>query len=357
METKPGLRSVPYMIAEVGSNHNGDMKLAVKMIQEAKRCGADAVKFQSWSPGTLVSNGEFARNPEWIDFSDKKRHFGSLREMCERYWLRPEQHKMLARICREERVDFLSSVFSEEEVHLCDDIGVWAHKVASMDVNYIDLLKSVGQSKKPVLLSTGMSTMDEIARARAVLMDAGCPQVYLMHCVSVYPTPSDIRNIRMVDALRYNFYPNPVGLSDHSDSFISAVMAVTLGAVIIEKHFTLDHDLPGWDHHISADPVEFEQLVDACHEAYQSCGPRHKILSDDEKQKAMSFRRSLVVTRDMVKSEVLSDADLTALRPGTGIPPDMKQHVVGYSINTNLASGDMLKWHHMDHYRKGEETC
>ncbi len=337
-ELGPGLP--PYVIAEVGANHNGDMGLCRRLIDEAKSSGADAVKFQSWTDKSLIARSEYERN---TSYSDKKKHFGSLEEMVKAYQLTEEMHFQAAEYCSRVGITFCSSAFSDAEVDLLDRIGVPFHKVASMDINNLDLIAKMAASGKPVLLSTGMSTLGEIERAVEYLLSCGNARILLLHCVSIYPPRPEIVRLRNIPMLRDTF-ALPVGFSDHTFGVACAIGATSLGACCIEKHFTLDKEMAGWDHAISADPSEMRLLVDGTAEVALSLGDARRIVSPDEIEKAKKFRRSIVVTRDLPAGHVLTREDLAFKRPGTGIAPDLVDFVVGRTLRRNLGEDDLLSW-------------
>ncbi len=243
----------PYIIAEIGANHNGDIELAKKLIDKAVECGADAVKFQSWTPTSLICKEEYDKNQVYND--SPKKHFGSLKAMVEKYYLREEQHFELKEYCDKIGVDFCSTPFSKEEVDLLMKLNVPFIKVASMDINNLELLRYMAKQNKPIILSTGMSTLGEIEKAVEVIEEEGNNQIILLHCISIYPPAYEdinLNNILMLEKA-FNY---PVGFSDHTIGTSIPLAAVALGSCIIEKHFTLDKDMPGWDHEISADPEE-----------------------------------------------------------------------------------------------------
>jgi len=318
----------PYIIAEIGANHNGDMKLCKKLIDSAKKCGADAVKFQSWSKSSLICKAEYARN---TSYSDKKKHFGTLEEMVEKYQLTPKQHFEVRKYCDKKKITFLSSAFSPQEVDLLDELGVPALKIASMDVNHIPLLKYIASKHRPVILSTGMATMSEIDRAVSVLKLGGAGPLALLHCISIYPPAYETINLRNMKMLTKAFEV-PVGFSDHSFGTAIPLAAIALGACIIEKHFTLDKNLEGWDHAISADPSELEIIVREGRNVFDSLGSYTRIVSEAELEKRKKFRRSIVVNHSMKGGEKISIRDLDYKRPGTGIDPDEVEYIVGRSL-------------------------
>jgi len=331
----------PFIIAEIGANHNGDMLLAKKMIKAAVDCGVDAVKFQSWDTNSLISKEEYDHNTKYND--SPKKHFGSLYEMVEKYYLRPEQHFELKEYCDGLNVEFVSSPFSKKEVDLLDKVGVPFHKIASMDLNNVELLTYIASKQKPILLSTGMGSFAEIEKAISVIENAGNNQIILLHCISIYPPKYEDINLNNIIMLRQAF-GYPVGFSDHTIGTSIPLASIALGSCIIEKHFTLDKDLPGWDHMISADPNELEVICRESRNIHQSLGSYRRIVSNEEEEKKKKFRRSLVVTSDLPKGYILTETDIIGKRPGTGIPVDAINLVVGRKLNKPLQSDNLLKW-------------
>ncbi len=330
----------PYIIAEIGSNHNGDMDLCRRMIDSAQSCGADAVKFQSWSKTSLISKAEYERN---TSYSDKKKHFGSLEEMVEAYQLTPKQHKEVADYCRERKIAFLSSCFSPEEVDLLDMLDVPAFKIASMDINNLPLLRYVAQRKRAVILSTGMSTLGEIEQAVKTLRAADSGPIALLHCISIYPPVMEDIHLRNIEMLR-TVFDVPVGFSDHSIGASIPLAAIALGACIIEKHFTLNKDLPGWDHAISADPSELTVIAREGRNVFKALGSTKRTVTTAEMEKRKKFRRRAVLSRPVKSGQVIHDEDLKFLRPGTGIDPDQVCYVVGRTAKFDMDTDHELEW-------------
>jgi N-acetylneuraminate synthase len=335
-----GQGELPYTIAEIGSNHNGDMKLAKRMIDVALDCGVDAVKFQSWSMESLIGKAEFARKTDYID---KKKHFGTLQEMVESYRLMPSQHKELADYCKTVGVQFLSSCFSNAEVDLLESLQISTFKIASMDINYIPFLEYVGSKGCTVILSTGMATLAEIETAVHVLQDTGSKYIALLHCVSVYPPKFEELNLRNIEMLRTTF-DLPVGFSDHTVGTSISIAAIALGACIIEKHFTIDKNMPGWDHAISANPAEMSEIVREGKNVYAALGTSVRKVTDTELRKRMSLRRRAILTRDLKKDMVISPSDLVFKRPGNGINPNEINYVNGRRLRRSLDKDTELDW-------------
>lgn len=333
----------PYVIAEIGANHNGDTALALRLVDEAAACGADAVKFQSWSRSSLISSAEYRRNTR---YGSDGNGGGGLEAEVARYQLTEAQHREIAAHCAARGITFLSSVFSPREIALVDEVGAPAFKIASMDVNNLPLLACVARRRKPVLLSSGMATLGEIERALDVLRrEGGCP-VVLLHCVSTYPTPPADVHLRNIPMLAQTF-DVPVGYSDHALGSAVPVAAVALGACVVEKHFTLDRALPGWDHAISADPDELRALVAGARDAYLALGSGVRSVGPCELEKRRAFRRRAVAARPLPRGARLTPADLEFKRPGTGIGPDEIAYLVGRTLARDLDADDELEWSHL----------
>jgi len=334
-----GASAPPYVVAEIGANHNGDMDLCIKLIDAAKDSGADAVKFQSWSKSSLISNPEYARNTR---YGTDSRRLPSLEDEVERYQLTPAQHRDVAAYCWERRITFFSSCFSREEVDLLESLDVPAYKIASMDVNYLPLLEYVGRTGKPVILSTGLATLGEIERALETLRGAGSGPAALLHCVSIYPSPPEIVNLRNIDMLRRAF-DVPVGYSDHTIGAAIPLASVALGACLIEKHFTLDKGMTGWDHAVSADPEELTYMVQESRNIFSALGTTVRKINDTQMEKRKVFRRRMVTKRRLTKGEMLGLEDIDFKRPGTGICPDELAYFVSRRVVRDIEAEDELE--------------
>ncbi|WP_262694120.1 N-acetylneuraminate synthase family protein [Kordiimonas aquimaris] len=330
-----------YVIAEIGANHNGNMKLARELILSAKNCGADAVKFQSWSKTSLFSQHEYDQNTVYTD--SKKKHFGSLEEMVEKYCLTSEQHYELKAYCDEIGVDFCSSPFSNEEVDLLEHVGVPFYKIASCDINNWSLLRYVASKKKPIIVSTGMSDLAEVSDAVRILEEAGAHQIILLHCIAIYPPKNEdihLNNIPML-AQSFNY---PVGFSDHSIGSVVPLAAMAVGAVVIEKHFTLDKGMEGWDHEISADPAELKEICAGANIIHTVMGGTARVVTDAEIEKRKKFRRSIVSKRPLKAGHVLTEDDMDYKRPGTHISPNLAEFLVGRTLKNDLGYDQLVCW-------------
>lgn len=334
----------PYIIAEIGANHNGDLVLAKKMIDSAVACGCDAVKFQSWTPKSLISKEEYNRNQSYDD--SPKKHFGSLEEMVKTYYLRPEQHKELKEYCVSKNVDFCSSPFSNEEVDLLVLLEVPFLKIASMDINNLPFLKYAAATQKPIVLSTGMATLGEIETAVQTIKETGNNKIVLLHCISIYPPRDEDIHLRNITMLQQTFQM-PIGFSDHSFGYSIPLASVALGACIIEKHFTLDKDLPGWDHEISANPEEMKMICEGSRNIQAAMGSFQRTVSGAEEEKKLKFRRSIVATKPLLKGAKIKESDLAYKRPGTGIPPNDYLSIIGRTLAVDIEEDCLLEYKYL----------
>ena len=296
------------------------MHLAKRLIDEAKRCGVDAVKFQAWTPESLYARSYLRDNPSV--YNELKQHSLSISKL--RY------------LAKYADTDFVCSVFSEQEVDELEDV-LELYKIASMDMNNIRLLKRIATKSKPVLLSCGMSTVDEIARAVDILAGRGRPPLTLLHCVSKYPPGYNEVNLTRMSALQ-KFRQN-VGYSDHTTGIDICLAAVTMGAVCIEKHFTLDKKAGGWDDHISANPKEMKQLVTSARNIELALEELDEL---PDKEARVTMRRSIVINKDMGIGDKVTKDDIDFKRPGTGIPADKSDFVIGKRLRVAMLEGDVL---------------
>jgi len=325
-----------FIIAEAGINHNGDFDLALELVRKAKEAGADCIKFQTFRTEASESK-----------HSSKPRYFGGrIVNMTKKEWSRSleftdDQFQQLKNYCAEQDIAFLSTACDIPGLQILVDIGAEAIKIASADTNNDYLLKATGKTKLPVILSTGMSTEEEVSRAINVLYKNGTTQLALMQCTSQYPTPYDKINLRVINTLEKKFNL-PVGLSDHSEGIHVSVAAVAIGAKIIEKHFTTDRGLHGVDHAASIDPVQFTEMVSQIRDIEAALGSDEKKVQTVEIENVKNMRRSLMAAREIKAGTFLTEDDITAKRPGTGMPPCFVDRIIGKKINVDLKPEDMF---------------
>jgi len=333
--------SEPYIIAEIGANHNGDMDLAKKLIKSAVECGVDAVKFQSWNLKSIISKEVYEQNQSYND--SPKKHFGSLKEMVEKYYLREDQHFELKQYCKNHNIEFCSTPFSKEEVDLLIELDVPFIKVASMDINNLELLKYMAKQGKPMVLSSGMATLGEIEQAVKIIEEQNNDQIVILHCISLYPPKYKDINLNNIKMLQQVFV-YPIGFSDHSMGVFIPLASVALGCCLIEKHFTIDKELRGWDHEISADPSELRVICEESKNITKALGVFKRTISEAEREKLKIFRRSIVVNREMKEGERIKLEDLNFKRPGNGIRPDEIKYVIGRNLKRNKEYDELLYW-------------
>ncbi|MBI3456368.1 MAG: N-acetylneuraminate synthase [Candidatus Rokubacteria bacterium] len=328
-----------FLIAEAGVNHNGDVALAKRLIEAAAEAGADAVKFQTFRSERLVS--PTARKAAYQAAATGAQE--SQLDMIRRLELPAEAYSDLKRHCEARGVLFLSTPFDEESADLLDTLGVAAFKIPSGEVTNPVLLAHVGRKGKPVILSTGMSTLEEVAAAVATLRQAGAQGIAVLHCVSSYPADPADANLRAMATLAEACHV-PVGYSDHTPGIEVALAAAALGACVIEKHLTLDRTLPGPDHRASLEPAQFSALVRGVRIIESALGDGRKRPRPSEADTAAVARRSLVAARDLPAGATLTEDALAILRPGTGLAPSLRARVVGRRAKVAIPAGTPLTW-------------
>ncbi|NKB48436.1 MAG: polysaccharide biosynthesis protein [Alphaproteobacteria bacterium] len=318
----------PYVIAEIGANHNGDMEQARAHVRAAKSAGADAAKFQSWGTGLFAQS-----------FYDKN---AELKEAVAAYAVAESDMAGLAQYCRETKIDFASTPCSAPEMAALDALDPPFIKIASMDLNHDRMLIDAAKTGRPIILSTGFSTLAEIEHALGTLEGVGHTDTVLLHCIAMYPPPEDdLVNLRNMEMLQDTF-GYPVGYSDHTTGVEVTLAAIALGATVIEKHFTLDKTLPGWDHAVSADPADMAIITSAAKRIPAALGSRRRIISDGERQNADVMRRSVVAARDIRAGEILTEDHLEFRRPGTGISPNDAGRLIGRAVRHDIAADALL---------------
>lgn len=327
----------PFIVAEVGFNHNGDAALCRRMIQAAKENGADAVKLQTFVAEELYSKRFMAGDPE-----DPGKKI-PLYEFFKRSELKPSEYQELFEYARELGIPLFSTPFDEGSLDMLADLGMSAVKIASPDLTHMGLIKYAASKNLPVVLSTGMGNFDEIVRAVDAVRDEGNDRIVLLHCVSNYPARQEEMNMRCLPELRKRF-KLPVGLSDHTTDHLSAIVATALGAQMIEKHFTIDRKLPGADNAMSIEPHELRELKQATVNVGKILGDSKRKLQPSEEPVKKTARRSLVARRDIEPGTVLSAEMLSIKRPGTGIPAEDLASVIGKKAKSKIFAEQLIDW-------------
>jgi len=328
-----------YIIAEAGVNHNGDISIAKKLIDAAKESGADAVKFQTFKTEEIV-----CKNTKKAQYQiENTGKTGSQYDLIKSLELEENDFIELKRYSVDKGITFLSTPFDQQSADLLDEINVPLFKIPSGEITNIPLLEHIGKKHKPVILSTGMSTLGDIEDAISALNSSGTENITLLHCTSSYPAPFSSVNLSAMATLRYAFRL-PIGYSDHTEGITIPIAAAALGAAVIEKHFTLDKKQPGPDHKTSLEPDELKAMVEAIRNVEISMGNGIKKPDDTEKENVLVVRKSLVAKRDIMKNSVLSEDDVTVKRPGSGIPPKYYPEIIGKKTKAEIKKDELIKW-------------
>ena len=334
--------SRPYVIAEIGVNHEGSLDQAKRLIELAKKGGADAAKFQTYKADTLASR----HSPSYWDTS--KESTRSQHELFKKYdGFGQEEYITLAAHCEEMGIDFLSTPFDDAAIDFLDPL-VPFYKIASADLTNIPFLRKIAAKRKPVVLSTGAATLGEIDIAVENLHQEGCSDVALLHCILNYPTDNANAHLRMINGLKRAYPDHVIGYSDHTlpdKAMTPLISAHLLGALILEKHFTHNKTLPGNDHYHAMDAQDLSRLVEMVTRIHDLLGNSgHKKPIPTEEISRLNARRSIVLDCDLPVNHVLTEKDITYKRPGTGISPLHWDQVLGMRLNQTLEADHILQW-------------
>jgi len=323
-----------FVIAEAGVNHNGQVNLAKKMIDAAKKAGADAVKFQVFKAGEIVT--KTAGKATYQKGVGKSQY-----EMLKKLELTEDEFRQLATYAKRKNIIFLASAFDRKSVNLLDELNVPVFKIPSGEITNFPLLDHIAKKGKPIILSTGMSTSQEVKEALDVLKRGGARDVVLLHCVSAYPAEIEEVNLRAMEALKRRF-KLPVGFSDHTLGISVPIAAAALGAVVIEKHFTLDKKLPGPDHKASLGPDELGEMVVRIREVEKALGDGVKRPTKSEVAIKKVVRKSIVAKVNIPKGTVITGEMLELKRPGTGLGPKYLEKVIGKRAKKNMRADELV---------------
>ena len=327
-----------FIIAEAGVNHNGEIRTAEGLVDAASRAGADAVKFQTFKADRLASRD--APKAQYQKDSTDRRE--SQMEMLRQLELSHADHERLKNYATNSGILFLSTPFDEESADFLDNLGVPLFKIGSGDLTNHPLLRHVSQKNKPVILSTGMAYLDEVREAVTVVRGAGCDEIVILQCTSNYPSDIEDCNLRAMLSMR-DACGAPVGYSDHTIGFEAALGAVSLGAVVLEKHLTLDKSMPGPDHTASAEPDEFKTGVQSIRKLEKALGSERKRPSPAEMDVRRVARRSIVAAQDLPRGTALKTRHLVMKRPGTGIPPSDLDQVLGKTLIRAIGADEIIR--------------
>ena len=320
----------PYFIAELNTSHFGDIGIARSMIDQAKEAGCDCVKFQSWSSESLYADSYYKQN-------------AITKRIVTKFSLDNSELKQLADYCSEVGIDFASTPYSRAEADfLARDCNVPFIKIASMELNNLPYLAYLATLDVPLVLSTGMGTLDEIITAVRTIETAGNTDIIILHCTSVYPAPPEAIRLNNILGLRAEFPAYPIGYSDHSMGSEIPAASIALGACVIEKHFTLDSSRIGMDNQMATEPEDMKRMIDACNTVHRALGGAGRILDETERAQIPKMRRSIVTAKALPAGHMLTSYDLDAKRPGTGLAPDKVDLLIGKRLKKSVDQGDVL---------------
>ena len=313
-----------FIIAEAGVNHNGDIEIAKKMIDVASAAGADAVKFQTFKAERIVS----LNAPKAEYQIENTNNTESQYQMLKKLEIDKETHLELMEYCKEKNIMFLSTPFDIDSVHMLVELGIEIIKIPSGEITNLPYLREVAKQKKKVILSTGMSNMQEVKDAVGILRQNGTEDITVLHCNTQYPTPMEDVKLRAMISMGKEL-ELPVGYSDHTQGIEVPIAAVAMGATVIEKHFTLDKTMDGPDHKASLEPEELRKMVKSIRNIEKALGDGIKTISESEKDNLSIVRKSIVASCRIEKGELFTEKNLTVKRPGNGISPMKWDEIIG----------------------------
>jgi len=328
-----------FIIAEAGVNHDGSLSRAIEMVRVAKKCGADAIKFQSFHPEDLASAAAPLARYQRTATRRGRSQLPMLRDLA----LAEDEQRELYKVSQRIGIQFLSTPFDDRSAQFLADLGVPALKVASGDLTNLPFLRRLASYRRPLILSTGMGTMSEVREAVRTVKRAGNDRLIVLQCTSAYPEPPGEANLRVIPEFRRKLR-TLVGFSDHTIGLGAAVGAVALGACIIEKHFTLSRDLPGPDQGASLEPDELSRLVAQIRETEAALGNGVKRRMPSERENVVAARKSVVTRVDIPAGVRLTASMLTVKRPGSGIPPRDLNRLVGRVARVDIPADSLISW-------------
>lgn len=329
------------IIAEAGVNHNGSIELAKDLVLNAADAGADYVKFQTFKSEKCISS--CAKKAEY-QIRNTHTIAESQLEMVKKLELTPAHHLELLKLCNNTGINFFSTAFDLESIDFLAKLNIGLWKIPSGEITNYPFLKKIASFHQPVILSTGMCNMEDIETCLKVLIDNGLTkeQITILHCNTEYPTPFEDVNLRAMQTIKERF-GTKVGYSDHTRGIEVPVAAVALGATVIEKHFTLDRNLPGPDHKASLEPEELKAMVSAIRNIEKALGSTEKKVSDSERKNIAIARKSIVAATDIKKGELLTEENITVKRPGTGISPMRWEEVLGTAAVRDFQEDELIE--------------
>ncbi len=329
----------PYTIAELSANHNGSLEIAKKTILAAKNCGVDAVKLQTYNASSMTIDSDkedfLIKGGLWDGYK--------LYDLYEEASTPYDWHLHLFEYAEKIGITLFSTPFDENAVDLLESLNTPAYKIASFELTDLSLISYAASKRKPLLISTGMGSENEIFEAIESARSSGCEDILIFHCISSYPAPTEQSNLKMINKLRKTFDVE-VGLSDHTLDNVSSLAAISLGAVAIEKHFILDRNIVGPDSEFSVEPNEFRKLVEETKKVWLALG-KDTFERAEVEAKSMVFRRSLYFVNDLKSGDIISENDVRKIRPGFGLPPKFLKEIIGKKVSKDISRGERVDWH------------
>ena len=328
---KVGINEKPYFIAEVNTSHFGDIEKAKSLADEVKKSGADCIKFQSWQAESLYSDEYYRDNP-------------IAKRFVKKFAFNEEELFEISQYCNKIMLDFSSTPYSKKEADfLINHCKAPFIKVASMDINNLEYLKYIANLNTAIIISSGMATFEEIEVAVDTLYKAGCTNLVVFHCVSIYPADPKLINLKNIIKLSRAFPQSVIGYSDHTLGIDIGAASILYGACVIEKHFTLDSSIIGMDNQMAIEAEDLSNMIKSIDRIYKSKGIEDRVLSKDEIDQSLKMRRSLVFTKDLSPGSIITKTDIEGLRPGTGIPIDQFDYFIGKKVVKEVKKGNLLK--------------
>ncbi len=328
-----------FIIAEAGVNHNGDLELAKKLIEAAKAAGASAIKFQTFKAEKLNTRTA-PKSTYHIETTGSEQSSFDLLKSQE---LDRRAHEALIQHCDKVGIMFLSTPYDEDSANLLDDFDIPVYKIASTDANNIPFLRFLAQKGRPIILSTAMSYLDEVRESVQAIRQSGGRDLILLHCTANYPAKLEDSNLRAMLTMKKEFQL-PVGYSDHNPGRVNPIAAVSLGAVVYEKHFTLDKTLPGPDHRASLDPDELKQLVTDIRNTEAALGTGDKVPVEAEMENRVKLRKSLVADVDITAGTTITREMLAIKRPGSGLEPKLFEEIIGRVAKVSIEKDTLIEF-------------
>lgn len=324
-----------YIIAEIGGNFT-TFEQAKQLIDAADECGVDAIKLQTYTADTIASKAAI--------FDMENTGIISQYDLFKQYEIDEHLHEKIFTYIDSKGLDWFSTPSHESDADMLEQLNVGAYKIGSDDAVNIPFLKYIGRKNKPIILATGMCTMQEVRDSVSAILEEGNDQLILLHAITSYPTHAEHVNLLAMQAMMHEFPNLPVGYSDHTVGTTACICAAAMGARVVEKHFTYDKDAEGPDHMLSADPREMKEIVDKIREFEILKGNGIKRPADSEKTTRLNNRKSIVITQPLRKGDIITREHLAFKRPGSGIPPKYLEQVIGQVANKDLQVDDVLQW-------------